>query len=93
MPRVMATIQTAFHPRTWLTMRVNQFRVARWPMTYGNPLGNTNEAMLKAALAYRANPGTCPALPASRTTEPLFGYEGFNRRLLVWYLNLGSLVA
>ena len=41
-----------------------------------NALGNTNEAMLKAALAYRANPGTCPALPASRTTEQLFGQEG-----------------
>ena len=41
-----------------------------------NALGNTNEAMLKAALAYRANPGTCPALPASRTTEQLFRQEG-----------------
>ena len=42
----------------------------------GNPLGNSNEAMLKAALAYRASPGTCPALPASGNPEPLLGYEG-----------------
>ena len=34
------------------------------------------EAMLKAALAYRASPGTCPALPASGNPEPLLGYEG-----------------
>ncbi|MEC7077466.1 MAG: S41 family peptidase, partial [Pseudomonadota bacterium] len=43
---------------------------------FGNPLGNSNEAMLKAALAYRANPGNCPALPASGNQEPLLGYEG-----------------
>ena len=42
----------------------------------GNPLGNSNEAMLKAALDYRANPGNCPALPASGNREPLLGYEG-----------------
>lgn len=32
---------------------------------FGNLLGDSNEALLSAALAYRLTPGTCPALPAS----------------------------
>jgi C-terminal processing protease CtpA/Prc len=40
---------------------------------FSKALGDPNEAMLSAALAYRANPGTCPALPsgmARRTPAP-----------------------
>lgn len=34
---------------------------------FSQPLGDENEALFGAALAYRNSPGTCPALPVSRS--------------------------
>jgi len=40
---------------------------------FSQPLGNENEALFAAALAYRNSPGTCPALPVSRSLSLLQG--------------------
>ena len=76
MPKVMATIQTAFSPSNLATIEGEPVPGCAVADDFGNPLGNSNEAMLKAALDYRANPGNCPALPASGNPEFLLGYEG-----------------
>ena len=40
-----------------------------------NPLGDTNEAMLSSALAYKDNSGVCPAIPTSRNNQQQLGNE------------------